>query len=84
VSLSVGVYTSSTSSKKRKVVKHIPWRALVIFFFIHAGQKHTYVNGRARLAEQQSAVVYVLGVRNEDDPQIILVGTSQRVRTPRI
>jgi hypothetical protein len=41
------------------------------------------MNGRARLAEQQSAVVYVLGVRNEDDPQIILVGTSQRVRAPR-
>ena len=69
---------------KRKLVKHIPWRALVkYFFFNYAGQKHTYMNGRARLAEQQSAVVYVLGVRNEDDPQIILVGTSQRVRTPR-
>jgi len=42
-------------------------------------QKHTYLNGRARLLEDQSAVVYTLGVRNEEgEQQTILVGATQK------
>ena len=42
-------------------------------------EKHTYVNGRARLIEGTGEVVYVLGVKKEDgEPQTVLVAITQK------
>ena len=42
-------------------------------------EKHTYVNGRARLVEGTGDVVYVLGVKKEDgEPQTVLVAITQK------
>lgn len=42
------------------------------------GDKHTFVNGRGRLLQEQTAVVYVMGVRNDAKEQTVLVGVTQK------
>ena len=42
------------------------------------GDKHTFLNGRGRLLQEQSAVVYVMGIRNEAKDQTVLVGVTQK------
>jgi len=42
------------------------------------GDKHTFLNGRGRLLQEQSAVVYVMGIRNDAKEQTVLVGVTQK------